>query len=43
MDKCPSKWPWFSQILHIEWIWFSQIDNPNSTFSQINYYDLTFS
>jgi len=26
MDKCPSKWPWLSQIGHIEWIGFNQID-----------------
>ncbi len=26
MDKCPSKWPWLSQIGHIEWIRFSQIE-----------------
>ncbi len=43
MDKCPSKWPWLSQIGHIEWITFSQIDHPNLTFSQTNHYDLTLS
>jgi len=36
MDKCPSKWPWLSQIGHIEWIGFSQIDHPNLTLSQID-------
>jgi hypothetical protein len=28
MYKHPSKWPWFSQIDHIEWIRLSQIDHP---------------
>jgi hypothetical protein len=42
MDKCLSKWPWFSQINHIEWIRFSQIDHLDLTFSQIDHYDLTF-
>jgi hypothetical protein len=32
MDKCPSKWPWLSQIGHID-----------LTFNQIYHYDLTFS
>jgi hypothetical protein len=41
MDKCPSKWPWLSQIGHIEWMGFSQIGHPNLTLSQINNYDLT--
>jgi hypothetical protein len=43
MDKRPSKWPWFSQIGHIEWIKFCQIDHFDLTFSQIDHYDLTFS
>jgi hypothetical protein len=42
MDKCPSKWPWLSQIGHIEWIEFNQIKHPNFTLSQIDQYDLTF-
>jgi hypothetical protein len=42
MDKCPSKWPWFSQINHIEWIRFNQIDHLDLTHSQIDHYDLTF-
>jgi hypothetical protein len=25
MDKYPSKWPWLSQIGHIEWIGFNQV------------------
>jgi hypothetical protein len=41
MDKCPSKWPWLSQISHTEWIRFNQIDHPDLTLSQINHYDLT--
>jgi hypothetical protein len=41
MDKCPSKWPWFNQIRHIEWIWFSQLNHLDLTFSQIDHYDLT--
>jgi hypothetical protein len=43
MDKCPSKWPWLSQIGHIEWIGFSQIDHLDLTLSQINHYELTLS
>ncbi len=43
MDKCPSKWPWFSQIDHFEWIGFSQIDHLDLTLSQIDHYDLTLS
>jgi len=42
MDKCPSKWPWFIQITHIEWIGFNQINHPNLTLSQSGHYDLTF-
>ncbi len=42
-EQMSSKWPWFSQIGHIEWIGFNQIDHPNLTHSQINHYDLTFS
>ncbi len=52
MDKCPSKWPWFNQIDHldltfnqighIEWIRFSQTDHAYLTFSQIDHYDLTY-
>jgi len=34
---------WLNQIGHIEWIRFSQIDHPNLTLDQINYYDLTLS
>jgi hypothetical protein len=41
MDKCPSKWPWFSHIGHIEWIRFSQINHLDLTLSQIDHYDLT--
>jgi hypothetical protein len=41
MDKCPSKWPWLSQVGHIEWIRFSQIDHLNLTLNQIDHYDLT--
>ncbi len=43
MNKCPSKWPWFSQIGHTEWIGFNQIDHHDLTFSQIDHYDLTLS
>jgi len=43
MDKCLSKWPWLSQIDHIEWIGFNQIDHPDLTLIQIDHYDLTFS
>jgi hypothetical protein len=39
VDKCPSKWPWLSQINHIEWIGFSQIDHFDLALSQINHYD----
>jgi len=42
MDKCPSTWPWFSRIGHIEWIGFSQINHPNFTLTQIDHYDMTF-
>ncbi len=31
MDKCPSKWPWFRKIGHIDWIGFSQIDHYDLT------------
>jgi hypothetical protein len=41
MNKCPSKWPCFNQIDHIEWIGFSQIDHPDLSLSQIDHYDLT--
>jgi hypothetical protein len=41
MDKCSSKWPWHSQIGHIQWIGFSQINHHDLTFSQMNHYDLT--
>ncbi len=41
MDKCSSKWPWLSQIGHIEWIGFNQIDHPNLTLIQIDHDDLT--
>jgi hypothetical protein len=37
------KWPWLSQIRHIESIGFSQIDHLDLTLNQINHYDLTFS
>jgi len=37
MDKYPSKWPWFSQIGHIEWIWFNQIDHYDLTFNEMNH------
>jgi hypothetical protein len=43
MDKCLSKWPWFSQIGHIEWIGFSQIDHSDLNLSKIDHYDSTFS
>jgi hypothetical protein len=43
MDKCPSKWPWLSQIGHIEWIGFTQIDHPDLSLNQIDHYDLTLS
>jgi len=36
MNKHPSKWPWFSQINHIEWIGFSHIDHYNLTLKQMN-------
>jgi hypothetical protein len=42
MDKCSSKWPWLSQIGHIDQIRFSEIDHPDLTLSQIDHYDLTF-
>ncbi len=32
-DNCPLKWPWFSQIYHIECIWFSQIEHLDLTHS----------
>jgi hypothetical protein len=35
MDKCPSKWPWFNQIGHIEWIGFNQIDHFDLTLFKI--------
>jgi hypothetical protein len=37
MDKCPSKWPWFSQIGHIEWIGFNQINHHDLTLSQMSH------
>jgi hypothetical protein len=37
MDKCPSKWPWLSQISHIEWIGFSQINHYDLTLNQMNH------
>ncbi len=37
MDKCPSKWSWFTQIGHIEWIGFSQIDHLDLTLGQIDH------
>jgi hypothetical protein len=37
MDKCPSKWPWLSQIGHIEWIGLNQIDHYDLTLSQMNH------
>jgi hypothetical protein len=40
LDKCPLKWPWLSQIGHIEWIWFSQIDHYDLTLSQMNHIHL---
>jgi hypothetical protein len=40
MDKRPSKWPWFSQISHIEWIGFNQIDHYDLTFNQMNHIQL---
>ncbi len=43
MDKYPSKWPWFSQIGHVEWIGFIQINHLDFTLNQIDHYDLTFS
>jgi hypothetical protein len=43
MDIPFSQCEHFGQIVHIEWIWFNKIDNLNLTFSQIIYYDLTFS
>jgi hypothetical protein len=36
MGLCPSKWPWLSQIGHIEWIGFSQIDHYDLTLSKMN-------
>ncbi len=40
MNKGPSKWPWLSQIGHIEWIGFSQIDHYDMTHSQMNHIHL---
>jgi hypothetical protein len=37
MDKCPSKWPWLSQIGHIKWIGFNQIDHYDLTLTQMNH------
>jgi hypothetical protein len=37
MDKCPSKWPWLSQIGHIQWTWFNQIDHHDLTLNQIGH------
>jgi hypothetical protein len=37
MDKCPSKWPWLSQIHDIEWIGLNQIDYYDVTLSQMNH------
>ncbi len=33
MYKRALKWPWFSQIGHIEWIGFSEIDHYDLTLS----------
>ncbi len=41
MDKCPSKWPWFIQIGHIEGIGLNQIDHLDLILNQIYHYDLT--
>jgi hypothetical protein len=41
MDKRPLKWPWFSQIGHIEWIGFNQIDHYDLTLSQMSHIHLT--
>jgi hypothetical protein len=43
MDKRPLKWPWLSQIGHIEWKGFRQIDHSDLTFNQIDLYNLTLS
>ncbi len=40
MDKDPSKWPWLSQIGHIEWIGFNQFDQLDLTFNQFDHNDL---
>jgi hypothetical protein len=40
MDKCPSKWPWFTQIGHIECIGFNQIDHSNLTLHQVSHIHL---
>jgi hypothetical protein len=34
------KWPWLSQIGHIEWIGFSQVDHYDLTNSQMNHIHL---
>jgi hypothetical protein len=33
MHKRPSKWPWLSQIGHIDWTRFSRIDQYDLTLS----------
>jgi hypothetical protein len=43
MNKCPSKWSWFSQIGHIELVRFSQIYHPDLTLSKIDHYNLILS
>jgi hypothetical protein len=40
MEKHPSKWPWFSQINHIEWIGFNQINHYDLTLKQMNHIHL---
>jgi hypothetical protein len=40
INKWSSKWPWLSQIDHIEWIGFNQIDHYDLTFSQMNHIHL---
>jgi hypothetical protein len=42
MDKYSSKWPWLSQIGHVEWIGFNQINHLDFTLNKIDHYDLTF-
>jgi hypothetical protein len=40
MDKSASKWPWLSQISHVEWIGFNQIDHYDLTLNQMNHIHL---